>query len=363
MPVRVCLLIPALPAAMLAAGFALGGCNNAGDRPNASDAAAGFSSQPNSPTDRGARATDSRAASAGSAERGTNRSTAGSRRIPSHGSDTTLDIASWNIEWFGDPTKDPSDDALQGDNVRDVIAGTDADIWGLEEVVDVGAWQRLKRALPAYDGFLANESPVVGGRRFYAESEQKVGVLFKRDMVRVLEAKIILTQNNNDFAGRPPLQVRMRVTLNGRTEELVLIVLHMKATTDDASWRKRANAADALKQYLDATWPLQRVLVVGDWNDDVDQSLTRGRPSPYDNFVQDVAHYRFITAALSARGVSSTASFHEMIDHHLATNALAKTEIANAVEVETMDRLIPNYKRTTSDHYPVISHYVVPRTP
>jgi endonuclease/exonuclease/phosphatase family metal-dependent hydrolase len=217
--------------------------------------------------------------------------------------------------------------------------------------------------LPAYDGFLANESPVAGGRRFYGQTEQKLGVLFKRDLVRVIDAKLILTQNNNDFAGRPPLQVRMRVSMNGRSEELVLIVLHMKATLDDASWRRRANAADALKQYLDATWPSQRVLIVGDWNDDVDQSLTRGRPSPYDNFVQDVARYRFITAALSARGVSSTASYHDMIDHHLATRALANTELRNAVEVETLDRLIPNYKRTTSDHYPVISHYVVTTTP
>src|SRR5262249_41796409 len=56
--------------------------------------------------------------------------------VPAKGSATTLDVASWNLEFFGDPSNGPSDDALQLSNARDVIAGTDFDIWGLEEVVN-----------------------------------------------------------------------------------------------------------------------------------------------------------------------------------------------------------------------------------
>jgi len=40
----------------------------------------------------------------------------------------------------------------------------------------------------------------------------------------------------------------------GRSDELVLIVLHMKATADEASWSRRACAASALKRYVDLTW-------------------------------------------------------------------------------------------------------------
>ena len=283
------------------------------------------------------------------------------RRVPPHGTDSTLDIASWNIEWFGDRAHDPSNDRLQRENARDVILGTDADIWGVAEIVDVSEWKRLKESLPEYDGFIASEGPVSSRGSFYRPREQKVGVLFKRSVARLLDAKVILTQNDNDFAGRPPLQVRLRVTVGGQSGELVLIVLHMKATPDEGSWMRRARAATALKRYVDDNWSTARVLVVGDWNDDVDRSLTRGKPSPYALFSADAAHYRFLTAPLSARGISSTASHQEMIDHHLASRALAQMEVANSAEVYRVDQFVQNFRRTTSDHFPVISHFTFVR--
>ena len=54
----------------------------------------------------------------------------------------------------------PSNDRLQRENARDVILGTDADIWGVAEIVDVSEWKRLKEPLPEYDGFVASEGPV-----------------------------------------------------------------------------------------------------------------------------------------------------------------------------------------------------------
>ncbi len=275
----------------------------------------------------------------------------------SRGSDSTLDVASWNIEWFGDPTHAPDNDRQQGDNVRDVILGTDVDIWGVAEVVDMGAWARLKAALPGYDGFLANEGPVTSRASYYSATEQKVGVLFKRGLVTLRDAKVILPQFNDDFAGRPPLQVRFRVKLDGRTGDLVLIVLHMKASADQSSWNRRSRAAAALQQYVREELSAARVLVVGDFNDDVDRSVTRGQPSPYAMIGEDREHFRFLTAPLSARNVSSTATFREMIDHHLASRALAGLELSNSIEVYRVDRFLPNYRRTTSDHFPVISHF------
>ncbi len=284
-----------------------------------------------------------------------------SGRVAARGTDSTLDVATWNIEWFGDSSRGPANEPLQHEQVRDVILGTDADIWGVAEIVDADAFKRLRNDLPGYDGFLANEGPVTSRGSYYSRDEQKVGVLFKRDVARLLDARVILPQHNDDFAGRPPLQVRFRVSLSGRTDELVLIVLHMKATADERSWQKRERAGRALKRYLDATFPDARVLVVGDWNDDVDESILRGKPSPYVAFTDDSAHYRFLTAPLSARRISSTASHREMIDHQLASLALAHTELPQSAEVYRVDRLIASYRRTTSDHFPVLSHFLVGR--
>ena len=42
--------------------------------------------------------------------------------IPSRGAALDLDVATWNVEWFGDANNGPADDVLQRSNVRDVIA-------------------------------------------------------------------------------------------------------------------------------------------------------------------------------------------------------------------------------------------------
>jgi hypothetical protein len=136
-------------------------------------------------------------------------------------------------------------------------------------------------------------------------------------------------------------------------------VLHAKAFNDDASWQKRLNASNALKSYLDTTYPTQKVIVVGDFNDDVDTSITAGKPSPYQNFVDDAADYAFPTKALSLAGISSTVSYTDMIDHHLNTNEFTAAYVASSAEVYRVDTYVADYANTTSDHYPVLSRYTM----
>ena len=276
--------------------------------------------------------------------------------IPAQGTASTLDIGNWNLEWFGDPANGPTDDALQLSNVKDVVSGADLDVWGVEEVVDATEWNSLK-SLPGYAGVLSNDAVVTNGSSFYTASEQKVGLLYKTAIASLVSARVILTANDYDFAGRPPLEVKLHVTLNGGSEDIVFIVLHMKAFNDVASWQRRQNAAVALKSYLDTTYPTQKVIVVGDWNDDVDTSITSGEPSPYANFVGDPARYTFPTKALTDAGVASTVSYSDMIDHQLATNELYATYVPGSVQVYRVDSYIANYGTTTTDHYPVLSRY------
>ncbi|HWU89811.1 MAG TPA: endonuclease/exonuclease/phosphatase family protein, partial [Kofleriaceae bacterium] len=276
--------------------------------------------------------------------------------IPARGGATTLDIASWNLEWFGDAANGPTNKALQLSNVRDVVAGTDFDIWGVEEVVSTSQWNSLKSQLPGYAGIVANDPNVIDGPAYYSDfsnAEQKVGILYKSSIASVLDARIILTAYDSDFAGRPPMQVKLRVTLNGTTEDIVVIVQHPKCCSDTASWQRRVNASNALKSYLNATFPTQKVWVIGDFNDDVDTSITVGQASPYANFVNDAANYNVPTRALSLAGIASTVNYPDTIDHHLNTNESNALYIANSAEVYRVDQYISNYGTTTTDHYPV----------
>ncbi|MFE9204877.1 lamin tail domain-containing protein [Micromonospora sp. NPDC007230] len=280
--------------------------------------------------------------------------------VPSQGSPTQLDVGNWNVEWFGAPDFGPTNEALQQQNVRDVMAGADMDVWGLSEVVSTSAFDTLVAGMPGYTGVVANDPIVTNGAQYYSDfsnTEQKVALVWRSSMATLVSAKVILTNQNSNFAGRPPVEFTLRGTFDGGTRDLVFIVLHAKSGSTQDAWNLRNPASQALKSYLDTTYPTQNVFVIGDWNDDVDTSITPGKASPYANFVNDAARYTFPTRALSLAGVSSTASYPDFIDHQLTTNEVQAKYVAGSATAFQPQAYVPNYTTTTSDHYPVLARY------
>ncbi|WP_223759333.1 lamin tail domain-containing protein [Myxococcus sp. RHSTA-1-4] len=277
--------------------------------------------------------------------------------IPSRGFATTLDVGAWNLEYFGAASQGPSNDTLQLQNARDVIQGADLDLWGVEEIVSAAQFNTLISQLPGYAGLLGSDPSVQNGSTYYTAGEQKVALVYKTGVASVLSARVVLTADATLFAGRPPLEVQMRVSLNGHTEDLVVIVLHAKAMSDVDSWQRRVDASQALKSYLDSTWPSAKVLVIGDFNDDVDTSITSGLASPYENFVADANDYTFTTQPLSAAGLTSVIGYKQVIDHHLATNEVQALYVPGSAEVYRVDAYISSYDTTTTDHLPVLTRY------
>ena len=282
--------------------------------------------------------------------------------IPSRGAANTLDIATWNLDWFGDPGNGPADEAAQSRNIRDVILGSDLDLWSVQEVVDARAFRALLAELPGYAGLLADEPTVVGGATWYedfGDREQKVALIYRTDVVEVVSAQVILSDDNYAFAGRPPIEVEVRITLEGRTIDAVVILLHAKASQDEASWARRQTGARALRRHLDTAWPTVPVWVLGDFNDDVDRSIADGRPSPYAEFVE-ATDWAFPTQSLSQQGTSSTVRFSDVIDHHLVSDEALGGYVTGSVEAFRVDQWIPSYDATTTDHFPVLARYRLP---
>ncbi|WP_254626460.1 lamin tail domain-containing protein [Myxococcus sp. CA039A] len=283
--------------------------------------------------------------------------------IPDGGPSTSFPLAvgNWNIEWFGSPTEDPADDALQLANVQSVIGDAGVDVWGLGEMVNTAQFNTLKDQLPGYEGFLSNDSTVTLGPTYYSFNEQKVGLLYKTGLVEVRQAQIVLSEYENDFAGRPPLRVDLRITRGVSSVDLTVLVLHMKAMTGADDYARRLAAGQHLKDYLDFNLPTQKVMVVGDWNDDVDGSTTTNPSTggkfdtPYRDFVDDTVRYAFVTQAMSLQGVASTVSFSTFIDHQLVSNEMLAHYVSGSAAVLRPN--IPSYGSTTSDHYPIISRY------
>lgn len=280
--------------------------------------------------------------------------------IPARGTAATLDLATWNLLNFGSTARGPRDETLQLARIRDVILGTDADVWGVQEVSSATAFARLLSHLPGYAGLLANDSSVVGGSGSYGGGEIKVGLIFKASAVEVTGARIILAELDYEFAGRPPLEVRVRLNHGGVTNAAVVIVLHAKADQQAASWERRAAAATGLKEYLDSELADDIVLIPGDWNDDVDESITSGRDTPYRPFVDAAPYWVFPTAELTAAGATSILGYDDMIDHILASDEIMPTYEPASALVYRVDEHIPDYEETTSDHLPVLVRFRAP---
>jgi hypothetical protein len=104
------------------------------------------------------------------------------------------------------------------------------------------------------------------------------------------------------------------------------------------------------------------VIIVGDFNDDVDVSITTGQPSTYADFIKDTLNYKTITKELSDAGKRSTGGFTDMIDHIMVSNEMVGSYIAGSVGVAdaaTMNGFIGAYNATTTDHFPVWASFNV----
>lgn len=288
-----------------------------------------------------------------------------------------LKVLNWNLQFFGDTTQAPNDDATQQSNVTAILNGARPDIAGLVEVVDAARFNALVAGMPGYDGILSSDSTRVTGTNScvsfgsspcYTTFEQKLALVYRTSTISVRSAELILTGNSSvedDFAFRPPLRVDLDVQLgDGGVDSIVVIVIHLKALSDSASWQRRVASSAQLKSYLDANLATAKVAVIGDWNDDLDQSISGTTvASPFQNFLTDPNDYDFVTDVFT-QGNFGTHRLGTPIDHQMVTNELLPQLRAGSVQVLHPENSgnpayspASQYHATTSDHWPVVSRW------
>jgi endonuclease/exonuclease/phosphatase family metal-dependent hydrolase len=273
------------------------------------------------------------------------------RRAPPHASGAAqptardagaarISVLTWNLDWFQDPSEGPSDDAQQYAAVRDVLAASDADVIALEEIASEPAFDRLLGDLPAYAGVLSGY-----------DWTQKTALLWRAAQFELASARAI---SGLDDAGRPPLEVGLRETQ--RDLVLLVVVIHAKAQADTESRATREQLAQGLKAHLDAEHAAAPLIVLGDFNDRLDGSITEGAASPYRAFVVDHAHYATPTLRLDAANArESSYSWGATIDHIIVSDELAARIDESSIDVRRQELLAryPDFTTTVSDHFPV----------
>ncbi|GAB4033199.1 DUF5689 domain-containing protein [Spirosoma jeollabukense] len=302
--------------------------------------------------------------------------------------DNTLDITWWNIEWFGNTGFGPTNEAQQQTNVGLQLQALNQDIYCLEEVCDIPKLDAQIALLNAATGKtyartcgeVPGRTPPVYYSHWFDDPEvpgdattygQKVCFVYNTAIVTNVTASQILADGNTGSSSwasnRFPLLMSADVTLNGVTKNIKLVGLHAKSGSDNSSYSRRIADFTGLKSYLDATYPADNVLIMGDYNDDADQSIyvdaatSATVVSSFQNFVNS-PDYTVITKQLSNCNISSTASYPDIIDHLTVSN-----EISTNGSVPTSGiSYIPNSVKvnrpiiggtTTSDHFPVTARF------
>ena len=271
-------------------------------------------------------------------------------QVPKIGSGDRLDIASWNIEWFGDASNGPSSEVTQLNNAAALIKNADLDLWGLCEISNAAYWADLQQQLPDYGAVISTWS-----------QSQKTALLYKKSDFTLLWSKHILQVYDYEFAsGRLPLEVGLGCTLNGKYDTLVAWVIHLKANTGSSTakataWDRRKRAMEAMKAYILDQGAVKGV-VLGDWNDDLDKSIFSNYATPFSAWMADTS-FAMVSYPLSVSGQRSTVSYSDMIDHQAATPALKPFWVKDSSAVLYADKYISGYGNNTSDHYPVYAHY------
>ncbi len=295
----------------------------------------------------------------------------------------TLDIVTWNIEWFGDEGNSPAGanaDSVQKDSVKAVLNSLDADVYAVEEISDDALFAQMVSEMNGYDFVLSDytsypDDPGV---------KQKVGFIYKTSTVSLVETKPLLASihpyyNGGDgsalvnypdadhtrfyASGRLPFMMVADVTINGSTNRYNIIDIHARANSStDALLRyeMRKYDVEVLKDSLDQYYADANIILVGDYNDDVDETVAdvSTTESSYIKYVDDTEDYLPVTGILSASGFRSYVFETDMIDHISITSELFENYIDGSARVH-YEVYSANYTNTTSDHFPVSARFLV----
>lgn len=264
-------------------------------------------------------------------------------------SDKNLEVMTWNLEWFGsdnpDPKKDmgPDDEDLQLQNATTVLQKFgDIDVIAFQEICDEQRFKQLAEK-SNYNYYI---SPGKGGY-------QEIGMFYSKELEVVKAPKQILIEHKYEFSYRPPVIATFK---HEKLGEFTVIAIHLKAhrpskpdQENQKSYDRRQKSSQILFEYIHKNLDDQKVIVLGDWNDDIDNSNFNNLPTPFGSVLDDTT-FRYTTYFLSY-SFNKSSKYGSVIDHICISDELFPYHLNTSIS--GAEHLIKNYISTTSDHFPV----------
>ena len=282
----------------------------------------------------------------------------------------TLDVVNWNLEWFGG-SLGPSDDDRQMFYAGKVMDSMNADIYVLQEIVDTARLGALARSLQngpydyAVSLYASNSNNQLNGNW---SSGQKLAFIYRKTFFsNVISRGFTQFSNRSDNSynwanGRFPFLLESNVTIDGITKKIIFLSVHGKAELGDYDdYLRRKGASDLMYDSLNFVYPTNHVLIAGDYNDDLDQTISSrypGSPTPYIAFMNDQFRYSPLSYWNTIRGDNSYIGYPNMVDHSIASNEMQADYVPfSCVVRKDVETLVPFYSQDLSDHYPIQSRF------
>ncbi|MEO8794306.1 MAG: lamin tail domain-containing protein [Daejeonella sp.] len=301
----------------------------------------------------------------------------------------TFDIAAWNLEFFGSDVRNasglefgPTNDALQISNVSSVMKKLGLDIYAVEEVSDTVAFSQLVASLPGYAQVLSNRFSYSFAPADPNFPAQQVGFIYNTQTISKLSEEVLFeslfdslragtatlenypgTSGSFWSSGRLPYMVTFNAKIANKTQTYRVIVLHAKSGSATADYNRRKYDVDYLYTYLAANYKNDNIIILGDYNDDVDNSIRTGYITSYEKFVADADNYNTLTRELSTQegiGTFVGGNTPSFIDHIITSNDLNDQYLENSITIEDARKYVASYSTTTSDHLPIYARFSLP---
>jgi endonuclease/exonuclease/phosphatase family metal-dependent hydrolase len=263
--------------------------------------------------------------------------------VPPVGSDATIDVATWNLEWF------PKSDRTVA-LVADLVTSLELDLVVFEEIASVEAWDELAARLPGY-------AAVLSTHRYTPTSYQKLGILYRRDLITAGAAELLFVEDGWAFP-RPPLAIH--ASADGLTFDVIGV--HLKAGTDQADRDRRGEALRDLDAHLRAQIDgggEDEVILLGDFNATLDP-LRDDLAEVWPPITGAPDRYVVRTTGLAAADEASFLPAGILLDHVVTTAGLGAEVGAASAVIPPLDQELPRYEPDVSDHLPVVLSFPRP---
>ena len=260
------------------------------------------------------------------------------------GTDTTLEVVTWNIEWF------PKNGNTTVNYVTQIIEAMDVDILAIQEIDDTNAFKQMVANLDGFDCYFRSG--------YFAG----LGYIYKTEFIEINDIYQIYTTQPywNPFPRAP-----MVFDFNFQGQNYIVIDNHFKCCGNgtmnlndpDDEETRRYNASNLLKEYIDNNFDDKNVMIVGDLNDLLEDN---SQNNVFQNIINDFQNYYFATSDIvtGTNANWSYPSWPSHLDHIIVTNELFdeldnETSVVETIRIDDHFSSWYQYDQNVSDHRPV----------